>query len=124
MYYSIADQLEKVLLINKDCEELREMTCNYMLQNKDEFLPYLDFDDDSGNGQEKYEEYCNKIKDQTVWGGQIELKALSDVLNVLIEVIQSEGSEILFSAKIFKLEKISTHSHKHVILIVFTISLS
>jgi OTU domain-containing protein 6 len=91
MYYSIADQLNRVFSINKTCQELREIACNYMLENRIEFEPYLELD----NTVNTYEEYCQNIKDQTVWGGQLELKALSDVLNVLIEVIQSEGSEII-----------------------------
>ena len=91
MYYSISDQLERILSIHKTCQELREMACNYMLENREEFEPYLEFD----NTVNTYEDYCENIKNETVWGGQLELKALSDVLNVVIEVIQSEGSEII-----------------------------
>jgi len=91
MYYSIADQLDKHFSIHKSCQELREMACKYMLENKLEFEPYLELD----SNENSYESYCENIKDQTVWGGQLELKALSDVLKVVIEVIQSEGSEIV-----------------------------
>ena len=76
------------------CKELRELACDFMLKNPNEFQPYINVDDDILDEQ-KYEEYCLNIRDTLVWGGQVELKALSDVLNVVIEVVQAEGSEII-----------------------------
>ena len=58
-----------------------------------------------------------KIKDPTVWGGQLELKALTDVLDLLIEVVQAEGSELIigdsnkFSSDKSKRLVISYHRH-------------
>jgi OTU domain-containing protein 6 len=98
MYYAVSDQLEKKKFLNKTWKELRDLTCDYMLKNPDQFLPYLiDEDDESGDlmDSEKYQEYCEKIRDTLVWGGQLELKALADVFGVLIEVVQNEGSELL-----------------------------
>ena len=94
MYYSISDQLKSNSIKTMSCKELRELACDFMLKNPNEFQPYINVDDDILDEQ-KYEEYCLNIRDTLVWGGQVELKALSDVLNVVIEVVQAEGSEII-----------------------------
>lgn len=95
MYYAVSDQLQRIYQISKTCEQLRTSCCEHMLKNVDEFQPYLTLDSDCDMDEEKYREYCEKIKDPTVWGGQLELKALTDVLAVLIEVVQAEGSELI-----------------------------
>ena len=95
MYYAVADQLNKLSLSNKTCQQLRELTCDYMLKNPNEFKPYLYSDEGDILDDEKYEEYCLNIRNSLVWGGQVELKALCDLLNVTIEVVQAEGSELV-----------------------------
>lgn len=95
MYYAVADQLSKHSFQNKTCQQLRELTCDYMLNNPNEFQPYLCSEDGDILDEEKYNEYCLKIKNSLVWGSQVELKALCDALNVIIEVIQGEGSELV-----------------------------
>jgi OTU domain-containing protein 6 len=97
MYYSIADQLKTQFSLTKTCEELRELTCNHMLAHQFDFQPYLCSEDDDGDmlDDEKFHEYCMKIKDTLVWGSQLELKALADALKIQIEVVQAEGPELL-----------------------------
>lgn len=95
MYYAISDQLDRKLTTIKTCEQLREACSRYMLAHQDDFIPYLedvDFD------EVKYRDYCERICDPTNWGGQLELKALSDALDVVIEVVQAEGGELLIGA--------------------------
>ena len=95
MYYALADQLRKHSLSNKNCEQLREITCNYMLKNPDEFLPYLTNEEGDILDEKKYEEYCLKVRDTLAWGSQVELKALSDALNLMIEVVQGDGPDMV-----------------------------
>ena len=95
MYYAVADQLSKHSLPNKTCQQLRELTCDQMLKNPNEYQPYLCSDEGDFLDEQKYEEYCMKIKDTLAWGSQVELKAISDALDVIIEVIQGEGSELI-----------------------------
>ena len=97
MYYAIIDQLSQVTYIQeiKTFKELRKLTSEYMLANPSEFQAYLCSDETGDPLDEKqYEDYCRKINDTLVWGGQIELKAISDLLKVRIEVVQAEGSDI------------------------------
>lgn len=95
MYYAVSDQIKGQLAIEKSFQDLRDLTCEYMLRNSDDFQPYLTNDEGDFLDLEKYKEYCLNIKNTPVWGGQLELKALSDVLKVSIEVVQAEGSDII-----------------------------
>lgn len=47
-----------------------------MLKNKEKFISFY-IDDE----KQSYEEYCQKIKDTVVWGGELELQALASALN-------------------------------------------
>lgn len=96
MYYAICDQLSKKLSLAKTCEDLRELTCNYMLKNQHEFQPYLCSEQDGEPmNDEQYEDYCKKIRETLVWGGQLELKAISDVLKVKIKIIQADSNDVI-----------------------------
>lgn len=97
MYYAIIDQLKQNPHLEQlqTYQELRTLTSQYMLKNPNEFQAYL-CSEETGDplDEQQYEEYCHKIKDTLAWGSQIELKAISDLLKVNIQVIQSEGSDI------------------------------
>lgn len=109
MYYAISDQLDHKLCIAKTCEELREACCQYMLAHQDDFMPYMEEID---LDEVKYREYCERIRDVTNWGGQLELKALSDALGVSIEVVQAEGGELLIGESAPSKRLIITY-HRH-----------
>lgn len=95
MYKAIEHQLRLTRGIFKSVDELRRLACNYIRQHKDDFLPFLILNDDSEIvSDEEFEIYCNKIANTKTWGGNLELKALSNVLKVPIEIIQAEGSSI------------------------------
>jgi len=98
MFYAVSDQLMSQLAVDKPFKELRELTSKFMLENADEFQPYM-CSEESGEplSSDEYEEYCLKIREcvAPVWGSMTELKALADIFKVLIEVVQAEGSEIL-----------------------------
>jgi OTU domain-containing protein 6 len=96
MYYAICDQLFKIVNLKKNCEDLRILTCDYMRKNQADFQPYLSSEDDGETfNDEKYEEYCENIKRTLVWGGQLELRALSDILKIKIIVIQADSNDIV-----------------------------
>jgi len=69
-----------------DVQELRERTADYMRENKDDFLPFMDEMDEA-----KFEKYCKDVEKTKLWGGQLELKALSNILKVPIKVMQASG---------------------------------
>jgi OTU domain-containing protein 6 len=92
LYSAISHQLNVVNNIQKSFSDLREITSNYMLQHSVDFEPYVCLDDHDCSD---FDEYCQKIATTPVWGGELELKAMSDALNITIEVIQANGPKIL-----------------------------
>lgn len=69
-------------------EELRLLAANHMRQNREDYLPFLDINSDI-----EFEEYCNNVESvaKAVWGGQIEVKALSKCLGMDIYIYDSEA---------------------------------
>jgi OTU domain-containing protein 6 len=66
-----------------DVARLRDMTAKHMLRQKEDYLPFLEtveFDD------EKFVTYCERLRREAVWGGQVELRALSEALGLVIEI--------------------------------------
>lgn len=113
MYYAIADQLSQRMSISKDWKQLRELICNYMIDNYEQFQPYVTSDDGDLLNEEKYQDYCYKVRDTLVWGGQPELKALADVFSVQIEIVQAEGGEITIGNQLKKDATLIITYHRH-----------
>ncbi|XP_078396849.1 deubiquitinase OTUD6B [Cetorhinus maximus] len=95
MYKAIEDQLKKqngLLTI----AELRTRAAEYMRSHVDDFLPFLT---NSNTGDmytpEEFEKYCDEVANTTAWGGQLELRALSHVLQMPVEVIQADSTPII-----------------------------
>ncbi|CAG2101721.1 unnamed protein product [Medioppia subpectinata] len=95
MYRSIVHQLS-LQNITTDVSELRQKTCDYMMDNKIDFIPFLT-SNTTGDmmSDSEYENYCNDIATTKSWGGQLELRAICHIFRVAIEVIQSVGNSVL-----------------------------
>ncbi|XP_051527272.1 deubiquitinase OTUD6B isoform X2 [Myxocyprinus asiaticus] len=95
MYHAVEDQM-----MERGCslslKELRAQTAQYMRSHSDDFLPFLT-DPNTGDmyTADEFEKYCSDVADTAAWGGQLELKALSQVLQLPIEVIQAESPTII-----------------------------
>ena len=81
----------------KDHWELRALASKYLLDHRCEYECFVDYESSSGEHADKFIEYCRKIGSTGLWGGQIELEALSRALNISITVLQSEGPELNFN---------------------------
>lgn len=90
LYYAIEDQLiGRKTAYNST--ELRCLTSDYMLKHREEFLPFLTKpESDECYTNEEFEKYCQEIAETSAWGGQVELTALSHVLQAPIHVIQAD----------------------------------
>jgi len=93
--------LSHQLFNSKTGEQLRQMACEFIQQNKSEFLPFLttpdgDIVEDGGS----FDEYCLKVRlpsrEGGVWGGEAELRAISLSLNRKIEVVHADGRVTAF----------------------------
>lgn len=96
LFSSIGCQLDPP----RDHWELRYLAAKYLLNHRSEYECFIEFESISTETEvatDKFEEYCRKIESTGMWGGQIELEALSRALNVTIIVLQSEGPELIFN---------------------------
>ncbi|XP_049606829.1 deubiquitinase OTUD6B isoform X3 [Syngnathus scovelli] len=93
MYRAIQDQLVRRHKLS--VKDLRCQTAAHMRSHADDFLPFLS-NPDTGDmyTAEDFEKYCHDVEHTVAWGGQLELQALSKVLQCPIEVIQADSSPI------------------------------
>ncbi|KAJ6637246.1 Deubiquitinase OTUD6B [Pseudolycoriella hygida] len=75
-----------------DILKLRQITAEYILEHKSMLIFYMS-NPATGDSltDDEFINYCESIKRSATWGGQIEIKALSNALKVPIEVLQSSG---------------------------------
>ncbi|XP_077404810.1 deubiquitinase OTUD6B [Vanacampus margaritifer] len=95
MYRAIQDQLLRPDESQLSVKELRCRTAAHMRSHVDDFLPFLS-NPDTGDmyTAEDFEKYCSDVEHTAAWGGQLELQALSKVLQRPIKVIQAESPAI------------------------------
>ncbi|XP_006735258.1 OTU domain-containing protein 6A [Leptonychotes weddellii] len=92
MYRAIQDQL----VFSVTVESLRSRTADYMRKHVDDFLPFFtDPDSSDAYSREEFLSYCDEIVRSPSWGGQLELRALSHVLQTPIEVIQADSPAVV-----------------------------
>lgn len=93
MYRAIQDQLVFFVTV----ESLRSHTSEYMQKHIDDFLPFFR-DPETGDAysRDDFVGYCHDIVRSASWGGQLELRALSHVLQTPIEVIQADSPAVVF----------------------------
>ncbi|XP_028978629.2 deubiquitinase OTUD6B [Esox lucius] len=102
MYRAVEDQLaQRGLGLN--LKELRAQTAQHMRSHVDNFLPFLT---SSATGDlyssDEFEKYCSDVEDTAAWGGQLELRALTQVLQLSIEVIQADSPDIIIGEEFDK----------------------
>lgn len=66
----------------------------FVIENADDFLPFLTAESGDLFTQSDFDKYCCDLEKTTTWGGHLEIKALSHVLNQPIIVMQSNGPVI------------------------------
>lgn len=97
MYRAIEDQVAQRSkpALTLSMKELRSRTAEHMRSHADDFLPFLT---NSTTGDmftpDEFEKYCRDVEHTAAWGGQLELRALTQVLHLPIEVIQAESPTI------------------------------
>lgn len=113
LYNAIRHQLMLHGLGSHNVQELRYETANYIRANKESLLPYMT-NPDTGDllTDVEFEKYCQDVSNTSAWGGQIELKALSSILKVPIEVIQADGSPTIQGEELGGAPLVITY-HRH-----------
>eukprot|EP00088_Acartia_fossae_P024056 TRINITY_DN2502_c0_g1_i4.p1 TRINITY_DN2502_c0_g1~~TRINITY_DN2502_c0_g1_i4.p1 ORF type:complete len:316 (-),score=98.85 TRINITY_DN2502_c0_g1_i4:1534-2451(-) len=116
LFASIADQL-KNLSLELSVAQLRDKTATELEAKSEEYLPFLS-NPNTGDmlTEDEYKDYCHKMRSTPVWGGQLELKALSVVLSRPIQVIQGEGPDIVIGEEFSSAGQpllLTYHRHLH-----------
>ena len=100
---------------NKEVLELRRECAEKIRRQKTDYLPFL-VHPKTGEmlSDVQFEEYCLNMANTNAWGGHIELRAISEILERAIEVLQAEGSTVLIGDNINSAQStIIITFHKH-----------
>mmetsp|Transcript_12046 Transcript_12046/g.22410 ORF Transcript_12046/g.22410 Transcript_12046/m.22410 type:complete len:339 (+) Transcript_12046:108-1124(+) len=88
--------------------KIRELCANVLMgSNRAEFEPFAecgeghagDGNDGGGTHPATFEEYVTNVRSTSTWGGQLELRALSEGLKCPIVVFSAEGSPLTMGAE-------------------------
>lgn len=114
LYQAVAHQLLVTRSKTVSVEEMRKEVSEYMKQNRDDFLPFMSNPDTFEMLTEnEFNDYCNKIVNTKVWGGQLEIRALSNYLKCPINVIQATGPECIEQGAEFEGSPLIITYHRH-----------
>ncbi|PIK43718.1 OTU domain-containing protein 6B [Apostichopus japonicus] len=95
LYRAVADQLLRQET-ETTVERLRKQTADYMRNHSDDFMAFLTNPETQDLlTSEEYEKYCLDVETTASWGGQLEINAMSNFLQVPVEVIQADGPPIM-----------------------------
>ncbi|CAH8502844.1 unnamed protein product [Schistosoma turkestanicum] len=104
-----ADQTMKQLV-----KILRHLASYHIRKNMNDFLPFL-FNSNSGEPMSiaNFEQYCDSIEKPSTWGGQIEIRALSTMLQIPIEILQAEGVPLIIGEEFSEQPPITIVYHRY-----------
>lgn len=87
LFASIADQLKTRQKVDMSVKELRAKAADYIKANEEVFQPFL-FDQNT-NSMQNVEEYANKVENTALWGGDIEILALSKIFDSPVRILMA-----------------------------------
>lgn len=103
----MALQLEAIKGEKYTAERLRGIAADYMLNNRDEFIPFLDFP------EEKYEEFCEETRNNpSSWGGQLEIRAICNSLKMPVNIYSNDGVSPIKMGEEFNSEPLNLSFHR------------
>lgn len=112
LYNAIADQLSRRNQ-QTEMQTLRKLASDYILNHEEDFLPFLT---DTKTGEvytpDQFLHYCEELANSPVWGGHLEIQALSQVLKMPIEVYQA-NAPILRTGEEYDSQPILLSYHHH-----------
>ncbi|CAH1962586.1 unnamed protein product [Acanthoscelides obtectus] len=114
LYLAVNHQLQITGRSTQSVNDLRKSTADYLMKNKDEFMPFMcnELDESEIVSEEQFESYCKDVATTKLWGGQLELRALSNILKCPIKVIQASGPPTL-QGETFKGPELVLTYHRH-----------
>ncbi len=105
LYRAVARQLDYLgILLDGDdnsqssssYEQMRKICATQLLEARNEYEPFCDLADSNVTS---YEEYVDKVRGSSEWGGHLELRALACALDKTIVVYSADGVPLYIRAK-------------------------
>lgn len=90
-------------------QELRAEVADYLTSNKDNFQPFMEEPWDTDEG---YAKYVEKIRG-SMWGGNVEISAFSQMYEVCVEVYQGHGEQIIYIGEDYPKGPVRLSFHRH-----------
>lgn len=112
LYCAINHQLQITGRTLQTVPKLRKLTSEFMLEHKEDFIPFMCNDDSDLINEANFENYCKEVANTKLWGGQLEIKALSSALKCPIKVIQASGPPTL-QGENFEGQPLTITYHRH-----------
>ena len=99
LYRAIAKQLEFLNSTTAtdsggtsyDYETMRSLCADQLMKLREEYEPFADLD---YSNVSSYDEYVEKVRASSEWGGHLELRALSSALDKTIVVYSADGAPL------------------------------
>lgn len=114
LYKAVSHQLTAKKQQELSVIELRTKVADYIRNHKEDFIPFMSNPETCDMLTDiEFEDYCDKIKDTKVWGGQLEIRALSNCLKCPINVIQATGPEVIKQGSEFEGPPLIITYHRH-----------
>ena len=98
LYNSVKHQLS-IRGMEVSVEMLRRKASDYMRCHKELFQQFMSTDDGDIISDAEFEAYCDSVAKTNEWGGNLELRALSEALEYPVEVIQADGPVLEFGSQ-------------------------
>jgi OTU domain-containing protein 6 len=89
LYRAVAHQLKEKNIEETDFKQIRKRVANHMRKHKDDFIHFLETSSGDMMTDQEYNKYCDRVESSADWGGQVELLALVNVLNLPIRIFTS-----------------------------------
>eukprot|EP00177_Eucheuma_denticulatum_P005477 GFKZ01009953.1.p1 GENE.GFKZ01009953.1~~GFKZ01009953.1.p1 ORF type:complete len:308 (-),score=60.05 GFKZ01009953.1:991-1914(-) len=90
LYSAIAHQMTTTNLettVPPTVDGLRAATADYLLANMSTFMPFVET---VNCDEDLFRKYCEELRNEVVWGGQVELRAMAELLGTEIEVYAAD----------------------------------
>ncbi|KAM3964821.1 deubiquitinase OTUD6B [Aphomia sociella] len=114
LYKAVSHQLIIKKQQNVSVDELRKNVATHISNNKDDYLPFMSNPDTCEMLTDaEFVDYCDKILNTKTWGGQLEIRALSNSLKCPIHVIQATGPDCIEQGAEFGGDPLIIAYHRH-----------
>jgi OTU domain-containing protein 6 len=115
LYGALKHQMKIVKSVNYEISELRRLAAEFIKANKDTLIFYMTNPETSEQVTDvEFDEYCDAVRCTKAWGGQIEIKAISNSLKVPIEIIQATGPSTVQGVDEFQPPNLVITYHRHI----------